>query len=83
MIGADAVHSGGVALHDYESTASYKLSQVIFAVFFDVASFALAIRIFVLETTSSPAFPEQALATAYSDPASTVLVFLPSCLPGY
>lgn len=32
--GADAVHSGGVALDGNESTAFYKLSQVIFAVFF-------------------------------------------------
>ncbi len=31
---ADAVYSGGVALHGYESTAFYKLSQVIFAAFF-------------------------------------------------
>ena len=75
MIGAGAVRSGGVALHDYESKASYKLSQVIFVVFFDAASFALTILIFALGTTSSQAFPEQALATAYSDPVSTVLVF--------
>jgi hypothetical protein len=33
-IGAGAVRSGGVALPDYESKASYKLSQVIFVVFF-------------------------------------------------
>ena len=32
-IGADAVHSGGVALHDYENTAFYKLSLAIFSVF--------------------------------------------------
>lgn len=75
MIGAGAVHSGGVALHDYESTVFYKLSLARFAVFFDAASFALAIPIFAPETTSSQAFPEQALATAYSDPVNTVLVF--------
>ncbi|EMV10053.1 hypothetical protein ECMP02101711_3025, partial [Escherichia coli MP021017.11] len=56
---ADAVYSGGVALHGYESTAFYKLSQVIFAAFFDVVLFALTILIFALETISSPAFPEQ------------------------
>ena len=80
-IGADAVHSGGVVLHDYESTAFYKLSLAIFSVLFDVASFALTILIFALATTSSPAFPEQALATVNSDPVSTVLVFSPSCWP--
>lgn len=51
VIGADAAHSGGVTLHDNESTVSYKFSQVIFAVFFDVVWFALAIRIFAPETS--------------------------------
>jgi fumarate reductase subunit C len=72
---ADAVYSGGVALHGYESTAFYKLSQVIFAAFFDVVLFALTILIFALETISSPAFPEQAFAMVNFDPVSTVLAF--------
>jgi hypothetical protein len=59
-IGAGAVRSGGVALHDYESKASYKLFCDIRSVF-DAASFALTILIFALGTTSSQAFPEQAL----------------------
>lgn len=82
-IGADAVHSGGVVLHDYESKAFYKLSLAIFSVFFDVASFALTILIFALATTSSPTFPEHALAMVNSDPVSTIFIFSPSCWPGY
>jgi hypothetical protein len=80
---ADAVYSGGVALHGYESTAFYKLSQVIFAAFFDVVLFALTILIFALETISSPAFPEQAFAMVNFDPVSTVLAFSPFCWLGY
>jgi hypothetical protein len=79
---ADAVYSGGVALHAYESTAFYKLSQVIFAAFFDVVLFALTILIFALETTS-PVFPEQAFAMVNFDPVSTVLAFSPFCWLGY
>ncbi|UUF72632.1 hypothetical protein NPX81_22475 (plasmid) [Escherichia coli] len=79
---ADAVYSGGVALHGYESTAFYKLSQVIFAAFFDVVLFALTILIFALETISSPAFPEQAFAMVNFDPVSTVLAFSPFCWLG-
>ena len=78
-----AVYSGGVALHGYESTAFYKLSQVIFAAFFDVVLFALTILIFALETISSPAFPEQAFAMVNFDPVSTVLAFSPFCWLGY
>jgi len=72
---ADAEHSDDEGLHDNENTASYKLSQLRFASFSDAASFALTILIFALETTSAPAFPEQALAAAHSDPASTVWSF--------